>query len=159
MLFVKVSRLIKSGFINFKTKIVDMKNKIIVLLGILGFIVLGIAAGRPTGSNHENLKVLPKDISNSDLDSVMAGFEKALNVGCDFCHAKSKTNPSEPDFASDDNPEKEVTRMMLKMTETINKDYFNYAIQYKANELMAVSCKTCHDGYPRPGLRFEKKDQ
>lgn len=128
------------------------------MLGILAFIILGIAAGLPKGNNHENLKVLPKDISDADLDSLMAGFERALNVGCDFCHAKSKINPTEPDFASDDKPEKEITRTMMKMTESINKDFFNYIIQYKANELMAVSCKTCHDGYPRPELKYEKKD-
>ena len=33
-----------------------------------------------------------------------------------FCHSKSKTNPSDLDIASDDNPEKEITRKMMKLT-------------------------------------------
>lgn len=133
-----------------------MKNKTIVFTILFAFVFIGIAATRPSGSRHENLKVLPQDISNADLDSVMAGFERSLNVGCDFCHAKSKTNPADTDYASDENPQKEITRIMMKMTAAINKDYFNYAIQYKAGELLAVSCKTCHDGFPRPELKYEK---
>lgn len=136
-----------------------MKKKLLVMAGVLAFIILGYAAGFPVRSKHENLKVLPKDISDADLDSVMAGFERALNVGCDFCHTKSKTNPNEPDFASDDNPQKEITRIMMKMTEAINKDYFSYTIIYKPDELMAVSCRTCHDGYPRPEFRFKKPEK
>jgi hypothetical protein len=130
-----------------------MKNKIIVSLILIALMLLGMATTRPEKSNHENLKVLPKDISNADLDSVMAGFERGLGVGCDFCHSKSKTNPSELDFASDAKPEKEITRKMMSMTEMINKEFFDYTIEYKANELMAVSCYTCHDGFPRPDLK------
>jgi len=39
------------------------------------------------------------------------------------------------------------------MTKVINKDFFNYTISYKANELMAVIYKTCHRGKPRPELK------
>jgi hypothetical protein len=101
--------------------------------------------------------VLPRDISDADLDSVMHGYTKALNVNCDFCHAENKTK-TDIDFASDDKPEKEITRMMMKLTATVNKDYFDYTIAYKAGEKMAVSCYTCHDGFPRPELKHEKKD-
>jgi hypothetical protein len=130
-----------------------MKNKLTVALCLFAFVFLGIAAGKLQKSTYENLKVLPKDISNADLDSIMSGFEKALGVGCDNCHAKSKMNAAEIDFASDDKPEKEIARSMMKMTEMINKDFFNYTILYTANELMAVSCKTCHGGKPRPELK------
>lgn len=132
-----------------------MKNKIVVILGLSAMVFFGVAANRPAKPLHENLKVLPKDISNADLDSVMSGFEKGLGVGCDYCHAKSKTSPADLDWASDDKPEKEIARKMIKMTEMINKEFFDYAIQYKANELMAVTCKTCHGGKPRPELKEE----
>jgi len=135
-----------------------MKNKIFVIAGLFVFLIIGMAAGKSGKQKHENLKILPKDISDSDLDSVMSGFVNALNVDCNFCHARSKTNAAELDFASDDIPEKEITRIMMKMTEGINKDYFNYTVLYKPNERMAVSCITCHNGYPRPELRFEKKE-
>jgi len=135
-----------------------MKNKIIVVLGFFAFVFIGIAATISGPTKERNLKVLPKDISNADLDSVMDGYAKALNVSCDFCHAESKTIKSDVDYASDDKPEKEITRMMMKLTAVVNKDYFDYTIVYKAGETMAVSCMTCHDGFPRPELKHEKKD-
>jgi len=134
-----------------------MKNKAVVILGLIFIVFIGIAASKPEGNKERNLKVLPKDISNADLDSVMGGYAKALNVNCDFCHAENKTK-TDIDFASDDKPEKEITRMMMKLTAAVNKDYFDYTIVYKAGETMAVSCYTCHDGFPRPELKHEKKD-
>jgi len=135
-----------------------MKNKLTVLLGLLVFVFIGIAAIKPSASNKErNLKVLPKDISNADLDSIMDTYAKQLNVACDFCHANSKINPQDLDYASDDKPEKDIARQMMRMTAAINKDFFDYAIVYKAGEEMAVSCYTCHDGFPRPEMKHEKK--
>ncbi len=136
----------------------SMKNKIIVVLGLATFVFIGMAASKPgSRSGERNLKVLPKDISNADLDSVMEIYSKHLNVSCDFCHATSKINPNDLDYASDDKPEKEITRQMMKMTAAINKDFFDYTIIYKAGETMAVSCFTCHDGFPRPEMKHEKK--
>ena len=134
-----------------------MKNKFFVSIGLIAFVVIGIAASKPGAVNERNLKVLPKDISNADLDSVMETYSKHLNVSCDFCHAESKINKNDLDYASDDKPEKEITRQMMRMTAAINKDYFNYTIIYKAGEQMAVSCYTCHDGFPRPEMKHEKK--
>ena len=135
-----------------------MQNKLIVSFVLLAFVFIGVAATRPSARNNErNLKVLPKDISNADLDSVMETYSKHLNVSCDFCHAESKANKNDLDYASDDKPEKEITRQMMRMTADINKDYFNYTIIYKAGEKMAVSCYTCHDGFPRPEMKHEKK--
>ena len=135
-----------------------MKNKAVVILGLIAIVFIGIAASKPVGNKERNLKVLPKDISNANLDSVMDGYTKALNVSCNFCHAESKTIKGDIDYASDDKPEKEITRMMMKLTAAVNKDYFDYTIVYKAGETMAVSCYTCHDGFPRPELKHEKKD-
>lgn len=135
-----------------------MKNKAIVSISLLVFVFIGIAATRPvTANNERNLKVLPKDITDADLDSIMEAYSKQLNVSCDFCHAESKANKNDLDYASDDKPEKEITRQMIRMTADINKDYFNYTIIYKAGEKMAVSCFTCHDGFPRPEMKHEKK--
>ena len=143
--------------VNSKLKFVSMKNKVVAIVGIAAFVFFGIAASKPAGTKERNLKVLPKDISNADLDSVMEGYSKALNVDCNFCHAENKTK-TDIDFASDDKPEKEITRIMMKLTATVNKDYFDYTIVYKAGETMAVSCYTCHDGFPRPELKHEKKN-
>ena len=135
-----------------------MKNKAFVILGLIAFVFIGIAASKPSINKSErNLKVLPKDISNADLDSVMEVYSRQLNVSCDFCHANSKTKKDDIDYASDDKPEKEITRQMMRMTAAINKDFFDYTIVYKAGETMAVSCYTCHDGFPRPEMKHEKK--
>ena len=134
-----------------------MKNKFFVVIGLIAFVVIGVAASKPEVLNERNLKVLPKDISNTDLDSVMETYAKQLNVGCDFCHAEGKINKNDLDFASDDKPEKEITRQMMRMTATINKDFFGYTIIYKTGEEMAVSCYTCHDGFARPEMKHEKK--
>jgi len=61
-------------------------KKFIVIGGAVAFVVIGIAASKPPQETFKNLKVLPKDISEQRLDSVMNEFEKALGVGCDFCH-------------------------------------------------------------------------
>lgn len=135
-----------------------MKNKLLVVFGLVVFVTIGIAASKPIGVKERNLKVLPKDINDGDLDSIMHDYSKMLNVGCDFCHADSKINKNDLDFASDDKPEKEITRQMMRMTAAINKDFFDYTIVYKAGETMAVSCFTCHDGFPRPDLKHQKKD-
>ena len=134
-----------------------MKNKIVAIVGLVLFVFIGIAASKPAGNKERNLKVLPKDISDADLDSVMKGYSKALNVDCDFCHSENKAK-TDIDYASDDKPEKEITRIMMKLTAAVNKDYFDYTIVYKAGETMAVSCYTCHDGFPRPELKHEKKN-
>lgn len=135
-----------------------ISKKTFAIAGLISFIFLGLAATHENRGNHENLKVLPKDISNQDLDIVMEGFEKALGMDCKFCHVKSKKDTLQWDYASDERPEKEITRKMMKMTEMINKEFFDYTMVYKADELLAVSCNTCHGGSPRPELREEKKD-
>ena len=134
-----------------------MKNKFFVAIGLIAFVAIGLAATRQKVFTERNLKVLPKDISNADLDSIMETYSRQLNVGCDFCHAQSKINKNDLDHASDDKPEKEITRQMMRMTAAINKDYFDYTIIYKAGEEMAVSCFTCHDGFARPEMKHEKK--
>ena len=141
----------------FELKLVFMKNKIFVAIGLIAFVAIGLAATAPNAFIERNLKVLPKDISNADLDSIMETYSKQLNVSCDFCHAESKLNKNDLDYSLDDKPEKEITRQMMRMTAAINKDYFDYTLVYKAGEEMAVSCYTCHDGFPRPELKHEKK--
>ena len=121
-----------------------------MLIGI--FIAAGIAATNPPkDQKFENLKILPKNISNEDLDKVMDGFKAALGVKCSFCHAPSKdTAQKHPDFASDDKPEKNIARKMMKMTAKINKKYFSYDKDENGQPLTAVECMTCHHGKEHP---------
>src|SRR4051812_6607166 len=53
----------------------------------------------------KNLKVLAADV---DVMDTMRGFNEALGVRCDYCHAPN-------DFASDANPRKETARKMIAL--------------------------------------------
>ena len=64
----------------------------------------------------KNLQVLPKDWPGTRLRPVMVGFSRALGVRCSYCHKGEEGKPlSTYDFASDDNPNKNRAREMLRM--------------------------------------------
>jgi hypothetical protein len=126
------------------------KTVVAIAFGI--FVIGGIAATRPTDEHqHKNLKVLPKDISDEDLDKVMDSWKAALGVKCNFCHAPSKDSTNHHlDFPSDEKPEKNIARHMFKMTGKINKKYFNFEKDEKGDPIPVISCVTCHRGNPHP---------
>jgi hypothetical protein len=123
------------------------KQQLITFAGIVLFVVSGIAATR---SEHKNLKVLPQDISDKKLDSIMQSYNKALGVICDFCHFPNKKIEDGLDFASDDNPMKEEGRKMMRMNIQLNKDYFYFDSTQRPEYLRVVTCITCHRGDPMP---------
>jgi hypothetical protein len=127
-------------------------KKIAVALALIFSIFLGIAATRPPEDPpHKNLKILPKNISHEDLDKVMDGFKAALGVKCDFCHARSSDSTSHKlDFASDQKPEKNIARHMMRMTGKINKKFFSFNKDDQGVTVPAISCVTCHRGNPHP---------
>ena len=130
-----------------------VKKKALVVFLVSLFIVIGIAATKPPEEHkYKNLKILPKNISKADLDKVMDGFKAALGVKCGFCHAPSKdTTNHHPDFASDEKPEKNIARKMMKMSAKINKKYFSYNKNEQGQVVPAVECMTCHHGKEHPG--------
>jgi hypothetical protein len=134
-------------------------KKPLVLLVIIAFVTVGIAATSPLDKTHKNLKVLPKDISHDDLDKIMDEWKVALGVKCNFCHAPQKDNPRKIDYASDEKPEKNIAREMFKMTGRINKKYFHYK-KSAENPVPPISCMTCHNGkaHPEAPKAEEKKD-
>ena len=125
------------------------KKKITVAATLVALVVLGIAASAPAGPTYKNLKVLPKNISHDELDSVMHQFNSSLGVKCNFCHVSQKDNPRKLDFASDEKGEKNVTRDMMRMTDRINKKFFNFR---KGDQQIfpPVVFITCHIGTPHP---------
>ncbi|MEY4374320.1 MAG: hypothetical protein RL760_486 [Candidatus Eisenbacteria bacterium] len=94
----------------------------------------------------KNLKVLPKDISRRELTAIMNKFEDATGLDCGDCHAQSKTSPGRLDFASDDKPEKETARKMMKMVASINEQVGAMGLKDAAK----VECMTCHHGVAEP---------
>ena len=128
------------------------RNKtFIIIFGLFSIVVLGSAFSysdidRP----KRNLKILPKDISEEKLDSIMDRYKAALGVECTFCHAKSKDNPDHLDFASDEKGEKLIARKMMRMTNRINRKYFHFNKGQDPLAVQAVECITCHRGNPHP---------
>lgn len=127
-------------------------RKLIVILLVGLFIIFGIAATKPAEDHKfKNLKVLPKNISPEELDKVMDNFKEALGVHCTFCHAPSKdTANHHPDFASDEKPEKNIARKMMKMTKKINSKFFSYYKNEQGQFVPSVECMTCHHGKEHP---------
>lgn len=127
-----------------------ISRKFFVIAALVATVGISIAATSPNEAKKNNLKVLPKDISHEDLDKVMHGFNNALGVRCNFCHASSATDPKKLDFSSDAKPEKEQARDMMRMTLKINKKFFEAKSPSLLDTAMAISCKTCHHGNPHP---------
>lgn len=129
-----------------------MQFKAIVTLSVLVLTVVGMSSFMPKApeKKESNLKVLPKNISHEDLDKVMHGFNKSLGVRCNFCHAPQADDPKRMDFASDAKPEKDIARMMMRMTSKINKKYFHIKDAANPSAVLAVSCGTCHNGKAHP---------
>lgn len=100
-----------------------MKKSFLIILGCISSVLLFQAFTTSNDPEWKNLKILPKDISKHDLDTVMHHFTAALGVKCNFCHVRNEAARS-MDFASDDKPEKNVARKMMLMAIDLNKNYF-----------------------------------
>jgi hypothetical protein len=126
------------------------KRKLIVTIVMLSFVVAGVAAINSPRFNPRNLKVLPKDISNEKLDSIMKTYTVALGVECKFCHRPYSNSHDSLDFASDLEPMKENARDMMRMVIDINSKYFYFDSTKRPEYLNVITCKNCHRGQPLP---------
>lgn len=117
---------------------------------MLAFVIIGVAAVTISLRNERNLKVLPKDISNEKLDSMMQTYTVALGVECKFCHSPVIGFPDSLDFRSDKEPMKENARDMMRMVIDINSRYFYYDSTQRPEYLNTITCKNCHQGNPIP---------
>jgi hypothetical protein len=122
---------------------------------LIAAFVFGMGATYNSNDKEEgefkNLKVLPKDISEHSLDSVMKSYCIALDVRCGFCHARSKdTTQKHLDFASDEKEEKGTARDMIRMVNGLNTINFNYMHSTKPDTIHTIICYTCHRGMQQP---------
>ena len=131
------------------------RKKTVSFLVFASLTILAAAATITPNKKYRNLKVLPQDISEKQLDSIMETYSKALKVSCDFCHVPA-TNllgiapvNNEPDYASD-NDMKENARRMMRLTIDINKTYFNFDTTKRPEFMNVITCNTCHRGNPFP---------
>ena len=91
--------------------------------------------------NPTNLKVL-KAASGAEVRQIMRTFTAGLGVQCVYCHVQGN-------FASDENPKKEVARHMIEISRKINMEF--------ADGKMHVTCFTCHRGEAEPKTAPEPK--
>ncbi len=127
-----------------------MDKYIIPGLMVAMVMICAAAIEAPPGKEFKNLKVLPKNISEKELQKIMeVDCSKALGVTCDYCHEK-KANSSELDYVSDAKPEKEIARNMMRLTLDINQKHFGREKPVIGDSLMTVTCMTCHHGEPYP---------
>ena len=129
----------------------QFKKMYAVILLLAGTVAAAVAALPPPRHEFKNLKVLPKNISPKNLSRIMIDdFEDGLGVSCGFCHAEEKDS-HRLDYASDAKPEKQIARLMMRMTLNINKKYFKLKHPLIGDSTIVISCVTCHNGQPHPG--------
>jgi len=94
----------------------------------------GAAPAGPPPGPPKNLKILPAD---TNIQQTMGAFRTALGVQCTYCHIQG-------DFASDDNPKKNMARNMLRIAADINAGF--------PDGKNHVTCYTCHRGDAKPKM-------
>lgn len=96
------------------------------------------------GQKYKNVKVL-RDLPAKQLIPMMHTFNKELSVTCEFCHV---VNAEHNAWDKDDNPNKEVSRDMIRIVQDLNAPKSatggtrSYHLKTKAN------CFLCHHGHP-----------
>jgi len=105
-----------------------------MMVGLVLFAQDAPKGGKKGGAPPKNLKILPAD---ANLIPTMRGFTQALGVQCDYCHVQ--------DRSSDENPKKDVARMMLTMAKDINSKF--------PDGKTHVTCYTCHRGSTEPATQ------
>lgn len=137
-----------------------------VFTRIFGMLALFILVALPVSAQEKwswpekskNLKVLPKDLPGDKLRPVMIGFTRSLGVRCSYCHKGEEGKPlSTYDFASDENPNKDRAREMLRMLDDINAHLKK--IQPSGDQRVNMWCGTCHHGRPRPMTLEEELEE
>jgi hypothetical protein len=118
--------------------------KSFIVVGTFACLLFVLTAANPLPKR--NLQVLPKDISDAKLDSIMKQYNKALGVACNFCHVRVHDKTDSLYYASDKDPMKTTARKMMRMTIEINRKNFWTDKKKKPHELNEVDCNTCHRG-------------
>src|SRR6266404_2326673 len=121
----------------------------VACVGLVAFAPVGqssnqqpVAAAPPPEKTVEqvqkNIKVL-NGLPQSQLIPAMNFMSSSLGVRCTYCHVNKD---GKWDFVTDEKPEKNTAREMIKMVLAVNKDTF------RGNS--EVSCYTCHRGRTSP---------
>ncbi len=136
-----------------------MKKTFSVIICFVTLIVIFAASTSYKPPRFKNLKILPKNISEVALDSIMDHFSISLGVKCGFCHVHNEEKKTW-DMASDTNPDKLIARKMMLMTNGINIKYFPTEKNTKDQQaIQTITCYTCHKGEAIPISIAETKEE
>jgi len=106
----------------------------------------------------KNLKVFGPEFTGKRLQPVMTGFTRALGVRCTYCHVGEEGKPlTTYDFASDEKPNKDRAREMLRMLKDINEHLKK--ITPSGEKRVNMWCHTCHQGRPKPTTLEEEMSE
>ena len=126
-----------------------MKKSVFIISTFVAVVIASFAFKKPETLRYENLKVLPKNTTKQQMDSVMKHFSASLGVRCTYCHVRGNDAQMNFDFASDANHKKAEARDMMRMMNKINKKYF-----HGGNESgQAITCYSCHHGQEEPATK------
>ncbi|WP_419788729.1 c-type cytochrome [Mucilaginibacter sp. X4EP1] len=132
-----------------------INRKVLATLGLAAAVtVVSLTSMAPEKEGFKNLKVLPKNITDKQLDNVMDEWAHSLGVHCSFCHVRDEA-AKKMDFASDAKPEKEMARNMFKMMNKINQKYFE--AKKDSTGMIAksgINCYSCHRGDSHPEVKL-----
>lgn len=115
--------------------------RLLLAVALLAPVAMVAQDQAPPAEHHEhpapkNLKLLDA----KDLMPTMRFFRESLGVKCSFCHV-------EGDFASDENPHKNVARKMIELARDINSKFPDGGAEQH------VTCYTCHRGSEHPATQ------
>ena len=124
-----------------------------VVIGVVAMLCVGsplFAQNTFPPASFKNLQVLPKDSNARVVVGTMKGFANNLGVRCQFCHVGKEGLPLEEfDFVADEIPQKKTARVMMRLTDDINRQ-LDAAVPRAAGTEARVSCITCHRGKSKP---------
>ena len=129
------------------------------MVALFGAAVLSVSASSaqplPAPEKPKNLKVLPKDMDPQQLRSLMGNYARSLGVRCTHCHRGQEGQQlTAEDFASDDNPKKDIARGMIRLVDSVNVQLKH--LVPNAENPVSVRCVTCHHGVARPRTLAEE---
>ena len=96
-------------------------------------------------SVFKNIKIL-KIPAGRLLKVMELGYSRSLGVSCAHCHNTA-------DFSSEEKEQKEITRQMSAMANTINTELLSNIKGLKSSPAI-INCTSCHRGNLKPALNL-----
>lgn len=129
-----------------------MHSKKVAIRSIPFCLILLISVDASAGifDDAKNLQVLPENTTSEELRATMRSIATDTGNRCSACHVgEVESDLSTYDFSLDDKDKKLKARKMIEITREINATLAR-AFPDAVDELVEVSCATCHRGQTKP---------